>query len=229
MTRSANPEWTQTVGQLCLSAARELGAVGLGDSLDSQELEEMIIRLNSMLGKWSEEMNQWRDESATITVPAATGAATLPVEVSTIRSVRYIESATYKRPLAAWNRDQYFILPNRSQAGAPTAYYHAQRMDGDAIYFWPVPAAEADFELDYSRGFYFAEGPEQELDIPRQWHEAALYGLASRCAGIFNTLELDPSLVQRCDAQARASYQTLLDADRPDSYYFEYDSPVEAR
>ena len=102
-------------------------------------------------------------------------------------------------------------------------------MAGDEIYVWPVPADDADFELDYARAFYFIETPDQQLDIPREWHEAALFGLASRCAGIFNTIELDPGVVQRCDSKAASTYQEMLDADRPDSYFFEYDSPVEAR
>jgi hypothetical protein len=75
----------------------------------------------------------------------------------------------------------------------------------------------------------FAEGPEQELDIPPEWHEAVLYGLASRSAGIFGTTMLDPAKVSRCDTQAKTSYERMLDSDRPDSYYFEYDQPVEVR
>lgn len=229
MARSSSPNWSQTVSQLCHSAARELGAVGISGTLDDDELTEMIIRLNGMLAKWSQDMNMWRDHTATITVGAGVGAATLPAEVQNVRSVRFVESATYKRTLAPWNRDQFMALPNRTQAGQPTAYYYRQSLDGDEIYFWPVPANEEDFELDYARTFYYAEDGTQELDIPREWHEAALYGLASRCAGIFNTIELDPNVVQRCDAQAKATYGAMLDADRPDSYFFEYDSPVEAR
>jgi hypothetical protein len=109
------------------------------------------------------------------------------------------------------------------------AYYVSAQLGGAQIYLWPVNSADVTLDLDYNRTFYFAEGPDQEIDVPVQWHEAVLYGLASRSAGIFNTVELDPNLVQRCDAQARTSYQAMLDADRPDSYYFEYDSPVEVR
>ena len=228
MTRSTNPDWTQTVGQLCLSAARELGAVGLGDSIDSDEQGEMITRLNSMLAKWSVDANLFREASATVIIPAGDGAATLPSEVRDLRSVRLIESAAYHRQLAPWNRDQFFSLPNRAQTGTPNAYYFSKQLGGGQIFLWPVNSAEVTLDLDYNRAFYFAEGPDQELDVPIEWHEAGLYGLASRSAGIFNTVELDPAVVQRCDAQARASYQAMLDADRPDSYFFEYDSPVEA-
>jgi len=220
--------WSQTVGQICLSAAMELGAVGLGDSLEAPEEAEMTTRLNSMLAKWSIEANLFREESGTITIAGGTGAATLPDTIRDIRSVRLIQSATSQRMLAIWNRDQYFLLPNRSQSGNPMAVYFSPQIGGAVLYLWPVPAADVDLDLDYSRAFNFVSGPDETLDLPAEWHEAVLYGLASRSAGIFGTTQLDPAKVQRCDAQAKASYDRMLDADRPDSYFFEYDHPVEA-
>ena len=226
MPTSSNPDWTQTVGQLCLSAALELGALGMGDTLEASEELEMITRLNSMLAKWSVDANLFREATATITILGGTGAATLPSDVRDIRSVRHIQSSTLKRQLAAWNRDEFYALPNRAQSGQnPVAFYYSQQIGGDQLYVWPVPSADTDLEIDYSRTFYFAEGPEQEVDLPPEWHEAVLYGLAARCANIFGTA--DPAKVVRIDTQAKASYERLLDSDRPDSYRFEYDSPVE--
>lgn len=229
MTVSTNPDWTQTVGQICLSAARELGAVGMGDSLEASEEAEMTIRLNSMLAKWSLDSNLFREASTTVTV-GTTGILTLDNSIRDIRSARHVQSATYKRTLAVWNRDEFYQLPNRAQTGAsPMIAYLSKQIGGAVLNLWPVPTANVDIELDYNRSFYFAEGPEQELDIPPEWHEAVLYGLASRSVGIFGTTQLDPAKVQRCDNQAKASYERVLDSDRPDSYYFEYDHPVEVR
>jgi hypothetical protein len=226
---STNSNWTQTVGQICLSAAMELGAVGIGDSLEAPEEAEMTIRLNSMLAKWSIDANLFREASGTLTIAGGTGAGTLPASVRDIRSVRYIQGSTSKRMLSLWNRDEYFQIPNRTQTGFPMAAYLSKQIGGAVLYLWPVPAADVDLEIDYNRSFFFAEGPEQELDIPLEWHEAVLYGLASRSAGIFGTTALDPAKVARCDNQAKVCYERMLDSDRPDSYYFEYDSPVEVR
>jgi hypothetical protein len=228
MPTSTNPDWFQTAGELCASAAYELGAVGMGDSLEDSEEAEMITRLNGMLAKWSTDMNMFRDVSATITIAGGVGAATLPSEVQNIRSVRHNVSATYKRLMVQWNRDQYFGLPNRTQAGSsPIVYYVSPGVEGDVIYVWPVPATDTDFDIDYGRSFYFAEGPEQTLDLPKEWYEAALYGLAARSANIFGATRLDPNAVARVDTQSRVTYQALLDGDRPDSYYMYWDSPVE--
>jgi hypothetical protein len=230
MARSTNPDWSQTVGQICLSAALELGAVSMGDSLEASEELEMITRLNSMMAKWSIEANLFREATGTLTLLGGTGAGTLPIDVRDVRSVRHIVSSTAMRTLAPWNRDQFMALPNRTQTGQnPSIFYYAQQLGGDQLYVWPVPTADIDLELDYSRVFFFAEGPEQELDLPPEWHEAVLYGLAARSANIFGATRLDPGAVARIDAQAKATYEQMLDSDRPDSYFFEYDSPVEVR
>lgn len=227
MAVSTDTDWTLTAAQLCLNAAQELGAIGMGDSLEDTEEEAMVGRLNGMLAKWSIEGNLWREQTATVTIAVAAGAATLPSEVRDVRGVRHIQSATYKRPLGQWNRDEYMRLPNRTQAGTPTIYYYSQQTGGDQLFVWPVPATSQDFELDYSRTFYQITDPSQEVDIPKEWLEAVLYGLAARCANIFGTTRIDPNTVQRIDAQAKAEFDRMLDADRPDAYQFEYDSPVE--
>lgn len=229
MPSSGNSDWFQTVGQLCLSAALELGAVGMGDSLEASEELEMITRLNSMLAKWSVDANLFREATDTVTV-TTTGNLILDNEIRDVRSARHVQSSTNKRWLAPWNRDEFFALPNRAQTGvSPMTFYVSRQIGGAVLYLWPIPTASVNIELDYNRTFYFAEGPEQEVDLPPEWHEAVMYGLASRSAGIFGAIRLDPAAVQRCDAQAKTSYEKMLDNDRPDSYYFEYDRPVEVR
>lgn len=227
MAQSTNTDWTLTFGQLARSAAVELGAIGMGDTLEASEEEEMRQRLNAMLAKWSTEGNLWRDETATVTIAAATGAATLPTEVRDIRGVRHIQSSTYKRPLLEWTRDDYLSLPNRTQAGTPTIYNFQPGVGGGVLRIWPVPATDQDFELDISRRFHMVEDSLQEVDILPEWYEAALYGLAARSANLFGSTNMNPNTVQRVDAQAKAEFDRMLDSDRPNYYAFGYDSPVE--
>lgn len=230
MPTSGTTAWPLNFAALAESAARELGAIGMGDSLEASEQEEMQTRFNLMMESWSIKANLYREELAQITIPPATGAVTLPEDVRDIASLRYIASATNKRQLVQWNRSQWLSLPNRSQAGAPTVFYYSQKPgdEGDQLYVWPVPALSTDYELDYSRGAYIVTAPDETLDFPREWYEAAMFGLASRCAGIFGSTRVDPAAVQRVDARATALLEAMLDADRPDSYQFEWDSPVEA-
>ncbi len=224
MPTSGTTVWTQTAADLMLSAAYELGAIPMGDEMEASEEAEMIKRFNGMIQTWATEGNLYRDETGTLTIPGGTGAASLPAEVRDIRSVRHILSATNYRILAPWNRDQYYAFPNRAAVGNPTIFYYQQGAETDVIRIWPVPADDIDLELDYGRAAYAVTSPEETLDIPQDWWEAAMYGLAARCAGIFGSVKLDPANVQRITAQAAAAYQRLLDQDRPDSYYFEPDN-----
>jgi hypothetical protein len=221
MPTSGTTDLELTAGDACKSAAVELGAIGPADDLEDSEREEMIRRFNSMLKTWSVEANLFREAMATATITGGTGAATLPTDVNDINSVRYVPATGAMRTLWSWNRAQYHALPDRTTVGLPNAYYYSQGSEGDILRIWPVPATDIDLEIDYNRGAYAITAPEETLDVPTEWHEAVIMGLASRCASMFGTTRVDPGTVQRVDARAAQLYQRMLDADRPDSYYFE--------
>jgi hypothetical protein len=210
-----------TAADACKTAAVELGAIGASDTLEDNEQEEMLRRFNSMLNSWAVEANLFREMTATMTITGGTGAASLPADVREVNSVRHVVSATNHRILHAYNRDQYYSLPNRSTVGNPTIYYYSQGAETDALRIWPVPAADITLQLDYSRRAYSITVPEETIDVPQEWHETIYLGLASRCASMFGTTRVDPQTVARIDARAGELYQRMLDADRPDSYYFE--------
>ena len=210
-----------TFADAAKSAAVELGAIGTADDLEDSEREEMQRRANSMLKTWSVEANLFREETATVTITGGTGAATLPAEVREVNSLRHVISATNHRPLARLNRDEYYAYPNRSTVGNPSIFYVNKGTDALELRIWPVPAADIDLNMDYSRGAYAIGAPDETLDIPTEWHEAFILGLASRSASMFGTTRIDPQTVARIEGQANALYQRMLDADRPDSYYFE--------
>lgn len=212
-----------TAGDAIKSAMVELGALPSNDEPEDSERDEAMRRLNNMLKTWSVEANLFREASATATIAGGTGAATLPADVRDVIAVRHIVSATNRRELAQWNRSQYRALPNRATAGNPSAFYYQQGTAdvGDQLFIWPVSATDIDLEFEYSRGAYSVTAPDESLDVPVEWQEAVILGLASRCASMFGADKLNPATVSRVDARAEALYQRLLDADRPDSYYFE--------
>lgn len=224
MPTSGQYDWVVTAGDFVTSAMRELGAISAGMEPEASEMEEAIRRFNGMLSTWAGESNLWREALAEITITGGTGAATLPTDVRDVMSVRHIVSSIYKRALAKWNRDQFYSLPNRTTAGSPTIFYYSQQASGDVIRIWPVPAANITLELDYGQAAQIVTAPEEEIDLPQEWFEPALYGLAARCANMFGAAKLDPANVQRVTQQAASLYQKMLDRDRPDSYFFESDS-----
>lgn len=223
MTTSGITSWPLTAGEIVTQAAYELGAYASGESLSGEDMEDGILRLNAMINYWSGEGNLYRFSTGTLTIPAATGAGTLPSDIKQVASVRHVVSSTNHRQLVSWERSQFYSLPNRASVGSPSIYYVDRTTSGLAINIWPVPSTDIDLELDYGRGVETVTDPSETVDMPQDWQEALIQGLASRMANMFGSTKTDPGTVSRIDQRAATLYQRLLDRDRPDAYYFEPD------
>jgi hypothetical protein len=225
MATSGITDWPLTAEQFVTQACYELGEYSAGEVPDAEIMEDGILRLNAMLKGWEGEGNLFREATETVTVPAGTGTVAAPNGTRDISSVRHTVSATYSRQLAEWNRGEFYSLPNRAQTTAtgPSAFYVSKTISGLTIHVWPVPSADIDLELDYSRIGETVTDPSQTVDVPQEWQECVILGLASRMASMLGTTRIDPATVQRIDAKATTIYQKLLDRDRPNSYIFEPD------
>ncbi len=221
MATSGVTDWQVTAGDMVTQAMQELGVLSSGETPEASELSDGIFRLNAMLKSWAGEGNLFREASGTIVIAGGTGAGTLPQGIRDTSSVRHVVNAAYERPLMRWNRAQYYSMPNRTTVGNPSSYYISDTVGGDEIRIWPVPADDVTLHLDYSRGAEIVTGSTQTLDVPQEWNEAVLYGLASRMANMFGATRLDPGAVSMVTQRGAQLYQELLDRDRPDSYFFE--------
>jgi hypothetical protein len=221
VTTSGVYTWSLTFLDLATQAAYELGAIAQGDVPEAQEASDMMLRFNAMLKSWDGTL--FRDVVSTVTMIGGAGSVAAPAGTRDITSVRHVVSATYNRQLAEWNRSEFYAVPNRVQAGDPVAYYIDKTSSGLTIRVWPVPASNVTLELDRQKSAETVTDPSQTIDVPEEWQETLIMGLASRCAAIFGTTRIDPGTVQRIDAKAAVLYQKMLDRDRPSSYYFEPD------
>lgn len=221
MPTSGVTDWPLTAGELIQHSMIELGVLSSGEEPEAGEMADCLVRLNGMLKSWSKRVNLFREASGTLTITGGTGAATLEQGIQDLLSVRHVVSATNYRQLAQWNRDQYYSLPNRAAVGNPTIYYLSKGVDSTAIRVWPVPATDITLHVDYTQTAETVTSVDETVDVPQEWQEAVILGLASRCASIFGATRLDPQTVARIDARAAELYQFLLDSDRPDSYSFE--------
>jgi hypothetical protein len=223
MPTSGITDWPLTAEEIVTQAMYELGELSEGEAPTGEEMEDGLVRLNSMLKTWAGEGNLFREEIATVTVVGGTGSVALAAGVRDVASVRYVVSATNHRQLAEWNRGEFYRLPNRSAAGNPTAYYLAKSTAGLTLSVWPVPSTDITLELDQQRSAQTVTDPSEAVDVPQEWQEALVMGLASRLASMLGTTENAPAKVVRIDQRSQALYQHLLDRDRPDSYIFEPD------
>jgi hypothetical protein len=222
MPTSGETSWSLTAGDLIKCSLVELGVVSMGEEPELSEYNEATNRLNGLLKYLATKGAMYRDATTTVTVVGGTGLVVLPVTVRDVSSVRHVVSATYQRTMALWNRSQYYALPNRATVGSnPSVAFVNKTISGLELRIWPVPAANVTLHIDYSRAVEIVTAPDETLDIPEEWQDAIQLALASRCASMFGADRIDPAKVQRIDAQANAMLTGLMDADRPDSYFFE--------
>lgn len=221
MATSGETNWPLTAGEIVQQAMVKLGILTSGDSPEASEMTDGLVELNSMLKTWSRKVNLWRDGTGTVVITGGVGSATLPQEVRDVNSVRHVVSATNKRLLNQWNRDQYFSMPNLAAVGNPTIYYIKRDLDDVEIRLWPVPATDITLHLDYSRAAETVTASDQTLDISQEWGEAVILNLASRLAGQFGAIRLDPQTVGDIKQRAAILEQELFDSDRPDTIEFQ--------
>lgn len=221
MPTSGTTSWPLIASDVVTQALYELGAYAAGEVPSGNDIEDGILRLNAMLKTAAGEGNLFREQTTEITFTAGMGQQTLSSDIREINNVWVVGS--YNRILAEWNRSEYLSLPIPGQLGTPVAWYAANTNAAVVLHLWPVPSVDTLIALDYSKKAETVTDGSETVDVPEEWQEWLILGLASRLASMFGTTRVDPSTVQRLDARASGLYERLMDRDRPDSYYFEAD------
>lgn len=211
MTTSGITTWSMTALAIITAALQENAIIPLGESPDAAEGEACLVRLNAILKSWQVGLD--RQAEATVTVPALSASGTLLSDVETVLSVRLVQSATNERTLGRWERDDYFMLPNKAAQGTPTVFYAAEQTEACTLYLWPVPSTETTLKIDYIRKAETVTALSQTVDFPQKYQEALYSMLAVRCAGLFGA-QPSPELVARSERLRREAE----DAERPASY-----------
>lgn len=222
MTTSGITDWPLTAEEIVTQAFVELGAVSSGETPTGEEMEDGLVRLNSMLRSWAGEGNLFREETTEVAFTSGLGELALDAGIRTINNAWLVQTS-YNRILAPWNRTEYLSIPVPGQEGSPVAWYAENGVAGLTLHLWPVPSAASTIALDYSRHAQTVTDPSETVDVPQEWQETLILGLASRCASMFGKARTDPGNVSRIDQRSSILYQRLLDRDRPDAYYFEPD------
>jgi hypothetical protein len=221
MSTSGVTAWSLTARDIVTAAMQEIGVTGLGETPEASEMAKGLQCLNAMLKSWQTEGNLFREATADVTADDA--STTLAAGIRSVNSVRLLQSGGTDRLLYPWTRTDYLSLPNKAAEGNPSIYYVERGRTGVILYVWPVPTANATIRVDYARIIETVTDASEEVDVPEEWQETVIAGLASRLAPIFGVTRTDPGTVQRIDARAAELYRRMLDADRPDAYRFTYE------
>lgn len=214
MATSGTTAWSLTARDIITEALRENAIIGFGDTPTTEEADACLVRLNGLLKSWG--CGEHLERTDTITVTADTATVTLNANIADVRSARVVESATYERQMARWERDEYLRLPNKASSGSPTCFYADNQLAATVLYVWPVPTANTSVKIDVRRHPETVTALSQTVDFPEEHQETLYANLAVRCAGIFG---VQPS--QELYTRAEMLRREYEDESRPASYFME--------
>lgn len=205
---------TDTNLEICTAALRKIGVVGQGVTATADEIETARVALGRMLKGWQARgYNLWAVTSMSVTATTSASYSLTPARPLALQSVRW--KATTETPMMELSRDEYDRLPLKASTGTPTSFYYNRQKEAGTLYVWPVPASVTTQTLEIT---YVRELSDVALDavadIPGEWYDATVYGLASRLSDDF--MVNAPNVMIR----AEVALEEALAGDREGSVYF---------
>jgi len=200
---------------LVTDALRKIGVVAYDEPMTADQGDGGLRAFNRMLKGWQNKgLNLWGVTPLSITVTTA-AVYTLAARPLEILNCRFRRSGS-EMPMRQMTRDEYDMMPNKSATGHPTQFYFNRQRETASITIWPligVPAGQT-LEITYQREFEDATNLNAEPDIPGEFWEAAVYGLAARLADDYTISA--PNVV----ARAEKEYREAMAFDREGSITF---------
>jgi hypothetical protein len=175
---------TKTVRQLCTQALQRAQVTGYRDAPEAADLEAAITELNMMLKAWQAEGNLlWTYTTGSLALTTATSYTLSPARPMRVLSAR-LKSNGIEMPMVELTREEYDALPDKDTTGTPTQFYYDRQREDALFYVWPALASTngETVEYTYERELEDVTDGSEALDMPGEWWEATMYGLAARLA-----------------------------------------------
>lgn len=220
MAVSNSIDFKETAIELISDALAELGVLADEEPLEAVDMERGLRAMTRMLKAWQADGVQiWTLTEGSIPLVqgdfdylfGAGGAfTTVPFDITDCRIVRGGTSL----PMLRLSREEYYALPNRlaTNQGYSTQFYYDRQRSGGTLFVWPAPDAMAGtLNFTYRRIIMDMDAGPNDMDLPQEWSEAVVFGLASRLIGPYakaGTVEGN-----RVEAKAAETYQTVKSFD----------------
>lgn len=206
---------TYTARTLISDALRKIGVVAQDEPMTADQADHALRAMNRMVKAWQNRgYNIWGATEVAITLTTA-ASYVFDARPMSVESVR-LRRGTIDTPMQEMTRQEYYDLPQKTSTGTPTCYYFERQREAATLFIWPVLAA-ADGET--LRVLCTRELEDQvDLnavpDVPAEWWDALVYGLAARLADDFSVQA--PNVVARAEEELRLA----LAFDREGSVFF---------
>lgn len=201
--------------EIVVAALRKIGVVARDEPGTAEDIAEGVQALEWMLKSWQNEGHSlWTQESMSVAATTATSVLLTP------RPVR-VQSVSFKRggietPMQRLTRAEYDDLPIKTSTGIPTTFYFDRQAQTGRLYVWPVLSAVngETYELTVERELADITDTAAFIDVPSEWYEAVVYGLADRLMDDYEIAN------DRVSARAAQLLAAAFAADREESVFF---------
>lgn len=189
MAVSGSVNFALTGNDLVIAARRKIGIHADEEPLEAVDLVSGLQGLTMMLKAWQADgVMCWTFTELTLTLIQGTASyvfgsggsvTTVPLDIETIE----INRGTSDLRMIPLSREDYRALPNKTTQGYPTQFYYQRARAGGTLYVWPAPDATAGtLKINARRLIMDMDASVDDVDLPQEWFEAIIYGLADRIA-----------------------------------------------
>lgn len=206
---------TYTAGQVCTAAFRICGVVAIDRDAESAEMDIALMTLNVMMKALQiPTATLWKVSTGSISLTDATASYTVPGRPVNIDAVN-LRRAGIDLPMLALTWGEYRDLPDKAATGTPTQFHYQRLRETATLYVWPVLATAAGETLEWTGRTELDDvtATSDAVDVPGEWYEALIYGLADRLCDAF---PVNPQRRQFIMGRAQAALRLAEDGDRPD-------------
>lgn len=208
---------TYTCREICTDALRKAGVVAHDDPATADEIDTAKRGLNRMLKAWQNRgHNLFASADMSVNVTTDADYTLDPVRPLGIHEPIMLKRGTSELAMSAMTREEYWRLPNKATTGTPTQYYYDRQREAARLYVWPVASsATGTLEISYTRELDDVD-LDDPVDVPSEWYDAVVYGLAARLTDDFAPIANAQAIVARAEEELRLA----LAYDREGSVFF---------
>lgn len=114
-------------------------------------------------------------------------------------------------PVLSWSRDEYFNQVNKLSQGTVVNCYYSPQLDNGRLYVWQTASSVNDFvRFTFERPMEDILTGDDDIDMPVEWMEALVYGLAAR---LVDDYETPIAKMDRIVAKAEAAMVNIIGWD----------------
>lgn len=117
-------------------------------------------------------------------------------------------------PMAPFNRDDYFNLPNKTFQATRAVQYWFDKQLAPQLWVWPVPSSGADqIVAQVHRQIQDVGVLTGTLEVPQRWYEYIIFALACKVAVELPAGELPPGRLEYLEAKAAEHLMEASDGE----------------